>query len=98
MPQTETVERVYRTDVYYGYRYPLPSRYSSSFFAEDEAKWQVLASIGIERTSDTPLKSWRDAVADASGIERSKLDPEQGGALDLCFSETPVRQFVMYLA
>jgi len=94
-----TITRVIFTDIYYGYRYVVPTRYRNDFMATEDERWNVLASIGIERREDlSPLEAWRDAVADESGIDRARLDPQQGGALDLCFSETPVRKFVMYLA
>jgi hypothetical protein len=96
---TDTITRVIFTDCYYGYRYIVPSRYRNDFMATEDERWNVLASIGIERREGlSPLQAWRDAVADESGIDRAIVDPATGRGLDLCFSETPVRQFVMYLA
>jgi hypothetical protein len=99
MDTTETVERVVLTDDYYGYRMPVPSGYPFDLMASEDERWAVLESIGIERRDDqTPLQAWRDAVADETGIPRSRLDPKQGGALDLGFTPAYVRRFVLYLA
>lgn len=96
---TDHPNRVDLTDDYYdGLVFPVPDKYDASFFASDEDKWYVLEHIGIPRRDTTPLRAWRDAVADASGIDRDELDPQQGGALDLGFSPAYVRQFVFWLA
>jgi len=98
MEDTKVTRKVVGDD-YYGYRYPVPSEFINDFMASDDAKWSVLESIGIERRDDTtPLRAWRDAVADEMGVPRSELDPEQGGRLDLGFSPMYVRQFALYLA
>lgn len=91
--------RLLVTDDYYPYLYPVPESFKPDVFASDDDKWAVLASIGIEKVEGrTPLSVWRDAVADASGIEREKLDPKQGGALDTGFSPAYVRKWIFYLA
>lgn len=67
--------------------------------AELEAKWIMLAQLGIERRDDaTPLVAWRDAIADQNGIPRADLDPQQGGCLDLWDASTELRNFVFFLA
>lgn len=96
---TDTVTRVIVHDDYYPYRYPLPSQWRNDLMASDGTKWRVLASIGIAKRhdNDTPLRAWRDAVAEASGIPEG-FDPAAGRALDLGFSPAVVRDFVFYLA
>lgn len=87
------------TDDYYGYRIPVPSEFVNEFFATDDDKWAVLASIGIERRDNvSPLAAWRDAIADESGIEREMLDPAKGGHFDYGFTPAYVRTFIFYLA
>lgn len=99
MNQSKTPVRVLLTDDLYDHRYPVPDHYTSNMMATVDERWAVLESINIVRREDvTPLQAWRDAVADASGIARADLDPEQGGALDLGFSPAYVRKFVFYLA
>jgi|GEM_PF-6382057 len=99
MSTTDTVERLVLTDDYYGYRLPVPSSYAFDLMASEDERWATLATIGVDRTfGDTPLQAWRNAVADETGVDRAKLDPAQGGALDLGFTPTYVRRFVLYLA
>jgi hypothetical protein len=100
-PDTPTAERVTLHDDYYPYTYPVPSTYAHDLMADEATRWAVLADIGIARPADdtvTPLAAWRDAVADASGVDRAALDPSRGGVLDLGFSPAYVRTFVLYLA
>ena len=93
------VTRVILTDDFYGYQMPVPSEFANDFMASEDDKWAVLATIGIERRDDTtPLRAWRDAVADATGVTRDSLDPEKGGRLDLGFTPAYVRKFAFYLA
>ena len=95
----DTVTRKVIGDDYYGYRFPVPSEFANDFMASEDDKWAVLADIGIERRDGTtPLRAWRDAVADETGIARAELDPEQGGRMDLGFSPMYVRQFAFFLA
>ena len=95
----DTVTRKVVSDGYYGYRYPVPSEFTMDLMASLDDRWSVLESIGIERRDDTtPLRAWRDAVADETGVPRSELDPEQGGRMDLGFSPAYVSKFVLYLA
>lgn len=99
METATEVTRVILGDDYYGYRFPVPSRYSNDFMAPEDTKWAILASIGIERREGiTPLVAWRDAVADESGRPREELNPQTGRGLDLGFSPTYVRQWAFYLA
>ena len=92
-------KRVVLSDDYHGYRFPVPSEFVNDFFASDDVKWSVLEAIGITRRDDvSPLVAWRDAVADETGVPRDQLDPAAGGYLDLGFSPTHVRSFVLYLA
>ena len=87
------------TDDYYGYRMPVPERYRNNFMADEDERWGVLESIGIPRREGVcPLAGWRDAVADESGLDRSVLDPAQGGVFDLGFAPSYVREFVWFLA
>ena len=93
------VTKAILTDDFYGYRMPVPSEYTNDFMATDDDKWATLESIGILRRDDTtPLRAWRDAVADETGVPRKELDPEQGGKLDMGFTPAYVRTFVFYLA
>ena len=91
--------RAILTDDFYGYRMPVPSEYTNDFMATDDDKWATLETFGIPRRDDTtPLRAWRDAVADETGVPRKELDPEQGGKLDMGFTPAYVRTFVFYLA
>lgn len=93
------VTRIVMSDDYHGYRMPLPSAFTPSLLASLDERWAVLESIGIPRRDEvTPLAAWRDAVADETGVPRSELDPEQGGALDMGFTPAYVRTFIFYLA
>jgi hypothetical protein len=97
--EQEDVRRVVVSDGFKGYRLPVPSTFNNNFLADLDERWAVLESIGIPRRDDTtPLRAWRDAVADETGVPRAQLDPEQGGALDLGFSDIYVRKFVNFLA
>jgi hypothetical protein len=98
VPQ-DTVTRKVVGDDLHGYRMPVPSEFTPDLMAGDDEKWAVLESIGIPRRDDTtPLRAWRDAVADETGVPRAQLDPEQGGCLDMGFTPAYVRKFVMFLA
>jgi len=98
MPQQE-VTRVVLGDDLHGYRFPVPSEFTPDLMASLDEKWAVLESIGIPRRDDTtPLRAWRDAVADETGVPRARLDPEQGGVLDMGFTPMYIRQFVNFLA
>lgn len=98
---TGEVTRVIRHDDYYGYSFPVPSRFRNDLMADDTEKWSTLATIGIGRRheEDTPLRAWRDAVAVASGLPAGYFQLENGGhALDLGFTPSYVRAFAFYLA
>jgi hypothetical protein len=96
---TETVTRVILGDDFHGYRMPVPSTFVNDLLASLDERWAVLESIGIPRRDDTtPLRAWRDAVADETGVPRAELDPQQGGILDMGFTPMYVRQFVRFLA
>lgn len=98
VPQ-DTVTRVVVGDDFRGYRMPVPSEFTPDLMAGDDEKWTVLEGIGIPRRDDvTPLVAWRDAVADETGVPRAELDPEQGGVVDMGFTPSYVRKFVMFLA
>lgn len=91
--------RVVVGDDFHGYRMPVPREFTYDLMASTGTKWAVLESMGIPRRDDTtPLRAWRDAVADEMGIPRAELDPEQGGVLDMGFTPMYVRQFVQFLA
>lgn len=97
--QAEKISKVVLGDDLRGYRMPVPSTFYYDLVASVDEKWAVLESIGIPRRDDTtPLRAWRDAVADETGVPRAKLDPEQGGVLDMGFTPAYVRKFVMFLA
>jgi hypothetical protein len=90
---------VVMTDDYYGIKFPVPKAYISALTATEADKWEVLHSMGIPHDPDkTPLIAWRDAVADLNDVDRATFDPEQGGHLDLGFTDTYIRRFVFYLA
>jgi hypothetical protein len=98
VPQ-DTVTRVVVGDDFYGYRMPVPSEFTPDPMADLDEKWSVLEGIGIPRRDETtPLRAWRDAVADETGVPRAQLDTEQGGVLDLGFTPMYVRTFVLFLA
>jgi hypothetical protein len=93
------VTRTVLTDDYYGYRMPVPTKFTMDLMAIEDERWAALATIGIERREGvTPLGAWRDAVADESGLARSELDPAQGGRFDCGFTSAYVRQWILYLA
>jgi hypothetical protein len=93
------VTRLVMGDDYYGYRMPVPSRFSGDLLPSLDDRWAVLESIGIPRRDGvTPLAAWRDAVADETGVPRTELDPAQGGRFDGGFTPAHVRQFMFYLA
>jgi hypothetical protein len=99
MQDVADIRRVVAGDDFYGYRMPVPSGFTNNLMADADEKWAVLEAIGIERRDDTtPLRAWRDAVADETGVPRAELDPAQGGILDMGFTPMYVRQFVMFLA
>lgn len=98
---TTEVTRVVKRDDYYGYSFPVPSRFRNNWLADDSEKWATLATIGIVKrhAEDTPLRAWRDAVAVASGLPADYFQLENGGhALDLGFTPAYVRTFAFYLA
>lgn len=101
MTVNETTEamKAVLTDDYYGYKMPVPREYTYNLMATLDERWAVLESIGIPRRDDTtPLRAWRDAVADESGVSRDSLDPQKGGRIDLGFTPMYVRQFALFLA
>lgn len=93
-----TVELV--PDDYYPLVYPLPAGWTGGdLFADQGAVLATLRSMGVTvEDGSSPLAAWRDAVADASGVDRATLDPGQGGVLDLGFSPAIVRRFVWWIA